>query len=257
MKKIFFLLAFVLGCVSAQAQVIQIYKNGTLEDTYYNVGTNPYKVVVKKEKYYPGDGNTHETVDLGLSVKWATCNVGASSATETGDYFAWGETASKSSYGISSNGWDGYKYATAWNNMTKYNATDEKTVLVPEDDAATVNWGSRFRMPTQDEFKELVEKCTWTWDSINGGFSVKATNGKSIFLPAAGWKDDRGLCGEKVTGTYWSSTLISESDYRSGAFSLEFRKAYTSDGKYYEAYQYWQYGGYRKFGYPVRPVAEP
>ncbi len=256
MKKIFFLLTFVLGCASAQAQVIQIYKNGTLEDSYYSVGDNDYKVVVKEGKYYPGDGKTHDTVDLGLSVKWATCNVGASSATETGSYFAWGETASKADYNSYNSEWSGYKYATAWDNMTKYNAADGKTVLDPEDDAATVNWGSRFRMPTQDEFKELVEKCTWTWDSINGGFSVKAANGNSIFLPAAGWWDWRGFDGKATTGNYWSSTVY-RYEYYSTAFRLEFRKAFTSDGKDYAEYKYWQYVGYRDQGYPVRPVAEP
>ncbi len=255
MKKIFFLLAFVLGCVSAQAQVIEIYKNGTLENTYCNTGDDNYKVVVKAGKSSSDDGKTHETVDLGLSVKWATCNVGASSAYDVGSYFAWGEVESRTDY---TGEWSAYKYATALDNMTKYNSTDNKTVLDSEDDAATVSWGSSYRMPTKAEFQELVEKCTWTWDDTNKGFSVKASNGNSIFLPAAGWYDWRSsVVGKDVSGYYWSSTLNFNAKDRNTAFRLQFSSATTSDGQEFPESYYYQYTCSRYFGCSVRPVAEP
>ncbi len=235
MKKIFFLLAFVLGCVSSQAQVIKVYENGTLVNTYTNGGDKSYKVVVSKG---PGDVKTHEVVDLGLSVKWATCNVGAETAYDTGDYFAWGETSSKSNYS-----WDTYKYGT-YDNLTRYNSTDGNTVLKPEDDAATVNWGTGYRMPTQEEFEELVNKCTWNWDSAHNGYLVAGSNGNSIFLPASGFHhgSDLNLLGSN--GFYWSSTLFASD--RNIAYDLELYSDYRS-----------VYVNYRYFGFPVRPVAEP
>ena len=246
MKKIFFLLTFVLGCASAQAQVIQIYKNGTLEDSYYSVGDNDYKVVVKEGKYYPGDGKTHETVDLGLSVKWATCNIGASSASDVGSCFAWGETEALSY--DEDREWTNYKYSTAQNNMTKYNPTDSLTVLEPEDDAATVIWGSFYRTPTQAEFKELVDSCTWTWDDTKRGYTVTSKkNGNSILIPATGESAPSGI--------YWSSTVCTECDYHAAAYRLRFRPAITSGTETYEEVRSWQYASDRRYGLPVRPVA--
>lgn len=104
-----------------------------------------------------GMENGHEWVDLGLSVKWATCNVGAIQPEEFGDYFAWGEVETKAIYN-----WDTYKYYDDFN-LTKYTSNDSKTVLDPEDDAATVNWGGAWRMPTKAEQDELRNNCTWDW----------------------------------------------------------------------------------------------
>ena len=109
---------------------------------------------------------THEYVDLGLSVNYATCNVGATTPEEYGDYFAWGEVEPKETYT-----WENYKYCdgssttlTKYCNKSNYGNngfTDTKTVLDPEDDAAIANWGGAWRMPTYDEFSELKNNCTW------------------------------------------------------------------------------------------------
>ena len=165
-------------------------------------------------------------VDLGLSVKWAPCNVGATSPEEYGDYYAWGETESKTTYD-----WNTYKWATAtwtyngrigyyyWDleTLTKYNTdsdygtVDNKTVLDPEDDAARANWGGAWRMPTDAECTELLENCTWTWTDDYNGTGVKGRivtskiNGNSIFLPATSYSES-GYCG-----FYWSSSLRSDS----------------------------------------------
>ena len=139
--------------------------------------------------------NGHEWVDLGLpsGLLWATCNIGASSPQQSGQYFAWGETHQKSFYD-----WRSYKYAAGdYNELTKYcsNAnyghngfTDNLTCLLPEDDAATANWGNNWRMPTIKEFVELKDNCSWTKTTQNGvsGFLMTASNGNSIFF-ARSW----------------------------------------------------------------------
>ena len=155
--------------------------------------------------------NGHEYVDLGLSVKWATMNVGATSPEEYGDYFAWGETKPKSEYN-----WGTYKWCDGdYNNMTKYcsfskfGIVDNKIVLDREDDAAHVNWGGAWRMPSKAELDELIENCTWSWTTQNGvdGYTVTSkTNGNSIFLPAAGYRYDTFSDQVGANGYYWSRT---------------------------------------------------
>ena len=144
-----------------------------------------------------------EYVDLGLSVKWATFNVGASKPEDYGDYFAWGETEPKEEYS-----WANYEWGTT-SNLTKYNTTDGKTILETEDDAAHVHWGGKWRMPTVEEQTELREQCIWTWTSINGiwGHLVTGPNGKSIFLPAAGNITNTDLSYANVMGYQWSSSV--------------------------------------------------
>lgn len=135
--------------------------------------------------------NGHDYVDLGLpsGLLWATCNVGASSPEEYGNYYAWGETKPKSAYT-----WDTYKYGTSSNDsdITKYNPTDEKTVLEPEDDAAHANMGGEWRMPTYAELSHLTANTTSTWETLNGvnGRRFTGPNGNSIFIPAAGCYGD-------------------------------------------------------------------
>ena len=158
--------------------------------------------------------NGYGYVDLGLSVKWATCNVGASKPENYGDYFAWGETSPKSIYD-----WSTYKWCRGdVDNMTKYctssscGTVDNKTQLELSDDAARANWGGSWRMPTDDEWTELSEKCTWTWTTRNGmdGYKVTSkTNGRSIFLPAAGNCYNSSLLDAGSLGGYWSSSLES------------------------------------------------
>ena len=157
-----------------------------------------------------GYNNGYKCVDLGLSVNWATMNVGANAPEEYGDYFAWGETAPKDTYSE-----ENYKWYDDTYNLTKYcnksdcGTVDDKTVLDPEDDAAHVNWGGTWRMPTYDECNELIDNCTTTWTSLNGvvGCLVTGPNGNSIFLPAAGFRDGDSLYSMGDFGNFWSSSL--------------------------------------------------
>ena len=198
----------------------------------------------------------HESVDLGLSVKWATCNVGASSPEEYGEYFAWGETESKSNYA-----WSTYKWCNGtYENLTKYcddssygynGFTDNKTVLDLEDDAAHVNWGGSWRMPTDAEWTELRENCTWTWIRQNGVIGARVTSnkagftGKSIFLPAAGFWNNNRLVNEGIFGGYWSSSLYTDDHDLGYARRLFFN----SEGVKRDYY-------YRYNGFSIRPVSE-
>lgn len=165
----------------------------------------------------------HDFVDLGLpsGTLWATCNVGASSQEEYGDYFAWGETSPKSEYFYNTHKWYCEEGETQ---MQKYNEIDGLTVLLPEDDAATVNWGEEWRMPTESEIRELEEKCTYTWIEINGvgGGQFTGPNGNSIFVPASGDYYGSKLTSESIFGYFWSSSLMSKGDrsaYYMGIFS--------------------------------------
>ncbi len=172
----------------------------------------------------------HEYVDLGLSVKWATCNVGASSPSDYGDYFAWGETTPKSEY-------------------TKENSKTWEMDLGdisgnPQYDAARANWGGSWRLPTKDEIQELVDRCTWTAMSQRGHNGYKVTskiNGNSIFLPAAGGRDGSLLKYEMEYGGYYSSTPYDGNSQR--AYGLGFY----SD-------RHGRVWGGRELGFSVRPV---
>ncbi len=195
----------------------------------------------------------YEYVDLGLTsgTLWATFNVGATAPEEYGNYFAWGETQPKSIYDWSASGnykWGVYDSAASPDyGMTKYNSTDGKTVLDPEDDAATANWGGAWRMPTQAEQQELIDECTWSWTTLNGvyGYRVisKKDTSKSIFLPAAGFCRNSGLGSNAGTiGYYWTSSLNENCPYYAYEFYI-----YSSNynlGNVYDRY----------FGQSVRPV---
>ena len=196
----------------------------------------------------PNTGN-HEYVDLGLSVKWATCNVGATKPEEFGDYFAWGETEPKSTYN-----WSTYKYCNgSSSSLTKYctdrffGTVDNKTQLELSDDAARANWGGSWRMPTDAELTELREQCTWTCTTQNGVYGYKVTSkksgytNKSIFLPAAGGRKGSSLSTAGSWGYYWSSSLnTNDQNY---ACMLDFYSSgvYTTHSTRY-------------FGHSVRPV---
>jgi tetratricopeptide (TPR) repeat protein len=193
--------------------------------------------------------NAHEWVDLGLSVKWATCNVGASIPSDYGSYFSWAETTEKSTYSLrnlryySNNTENTF---SKYNTLSGYGLVDNKNQLDATDDAAKVNWGDGWRMPSYAEMIELVEKCIWTWTTKDGkrGYEVKSkVNGNSIFLPAAGYKDEGNLYTAGFFGYYWSASLYSYlPDY---AWLMFF---YSSD-----AYEYYDN---RRYGFPIRPVTE-
>jgi len=144
-------------------------------------------------------------VDLGLSVYWASCNVGAFAPEEAGDFFAWAETESKIKYLDET-----YKYYRD-GGYVKYNE-GKKYTLDLEDDAANTNWGGRWRMPTDYECQELVEKCTWSSTTVNGvnGFLVTSNvpgyTDKSIFLPFTGYMEGDKLCYDGMYSGYWTSS---------------------------------------------------
>ena len=175
--------------------------------------------------------NGHEWVDLGLSVKWATCNVGASLPSDYGDYFAWGEISTKSSY--------------TENNSKTYNKHMGDIAGISQYDAASANWGGTWRMPTEKELQELSDQCTWTWTSQDGhsGYRVTSkTNGNSIFLPAAGFRHRKSLYNVGSYGHYWSAGPYSNTN---GCY-LYFNSSYVYPQNYSN----------RAYGFSVRPVSE-
>ena len=179
-----------------------------------------------------GTHNGHEWVDLGLSVKWATCNVGASAPSDYGNYYAWGEVRTKSEY-----------YET---NCTTWEKAMGDIAGDPAHDAARYNWGGRWRLPTEAECRELVDNCTWTWTEQGGHEGYRVTsrkNGASIFLPAAGWRLGSSLDYAGERGYYWSSSP-SESGAQY-AYGLSFGSGNLNVGWYY-----------RSGGRSVRPVSE-
>ena len=161
---------------------------------------------------------SYEYVDLGLpsGTLWADRNVGAENPWDYGDYFAWGETSTKLDYC-----WATYKYANGNHVLTKYcddslygndGFTDNQTVLLPEDDAATANMGSNWRMPTKEELQELIDNCEVEWTSDYQGTGVAGcivwdtySHSAHIFLPASGFRDSRDLSRTGTQGYYWSS----------------------------------------------------
>ena len=192
--------------------------------------------------------DSHAYVDLGLpsGSLWATCNVGANSPEDFGDYFAWGETQYKWEYNLST-----YQHCYGeWNTLTKYCnsysfgvSIDNLTTLLPEDDAATVNWGGDWRTPSKEEWEELCQNTIHSWTTQNGfyGWLFTASNGNSLFLPASGYYDEY-WSGFDFFGYYWSSSLYTtNSNY---AWLFYFNSSSNSSMNH----------EYRYYGYSVRPV---
>ena len=193
----------------------------------------------------------HEYVDLGLpsGTLWATCNVGASKPEDYGDYFAWGETKKKDFYD-----WDTYKHAKGIDKLTKYcngsicgynGFAHTLTELQPIDDPATANWGNGWRTPKKEQWDELMahtnRECT-TMNGVEGWLFTSKRNGNSLFLPAAGYRDNSDLDRAGSWGYYWSSSLFTGYPYNAWYFS------FNSD------YCYMMSGGGRNFGLSVRGV---
>ena len=205
--------------------------NGTTVTEETEILVKP-KPVQEPPRPTSGTINGHEWVDLGLSVKWATCNVGASSPSDYGNYYAWGDIGTTSEY-------------TEENCKTcRKNIGDISRN--PNFDAARANWRNTWRMPTKAEFEELINKCTWEWVTYEGhkGYRITSkTNGKSIFLPAAGWYEGSSLLNVGESGGYWSSTPDENnaySAYRLYFYSLDYGTSWYS----------------RIFGHSIRPVSE-
>ena len=206
----------------------QIYYNSSnlnwfCTDRYY--GLSVRAVAVAKKETAPKVNK----VDLGLpsGTLWADRNVGADSPEAYGDYFAWGEVTPKSEYSWNTYKWSGNVYDTQIKYCTNssFGTVDGKSVLDLEDDAAYVNMGSEWRMPTNTELQELIDNCTWTWTTQNGvnGYKVTGNNGNSIFLPAAGFLtySEYSLVGSD--GNYWLSTLKENYSYLACILSFSYR----------------------------------
>ena len=217
---------------------------------YYRTATND-KVALKWEEIeeepeqpsepeQPGDSNSHEYVDLGLpsGLLWATCNVGASTPEEYGDYFAWGETTTKETYDYD----NCPTYGLSTSELQSQGYIDSEGNLTAQYDAATANWGGDWRMPTYAEQEELINNCTWTWTTQNGvnGYNVEGPNGNSIFLPAAGCRVGSSLSRDGSDGYYWIPSHYVHNE----AYYLNFN-----------IFGYYIFSEYREYGRSVRPVS--
>lgn len=190
-----------------------------------------------------------EYVDLGLSVKWATFNIGGVLPEDFGYYFAWGETDTKDDYSILSYKWcNGSDSAiTKYNTESSYGTVDNKAILEYTDDVANVKWGGSWRIPTEAEQDELRQHCTWTWTTMNGvnGYLVTSNitgyTDRSIFLPAAGIRTNSGFEYVGSSSGYWSSSLLNSNPYLALALTFYSRQTYMSNEK-------------RFYGLTIRPV---
>ena len=202
----------------------------------------------------------HEWVDLGLpsGTLWATCNVGASSPEEYGDLFAWGEIEPKGTYD-----WTTYKWCNGTStSLTKYctnsifGTVDNKTELDPEDDAAYVNWGENWRMPTTEQQQELYLYCTYEWTTVGSvnGYLMTGPNGKTLFLPAPGYRWSVTLYDEGIDGYYWSRTLGSNGSYDPDDPDAGYDPGDAFNIYFYSTDWYVENSSRRTWGCAVRPV---
>ncbi len=175
----------------------------------------------------------HEYVDLGLSVKWATCNLGAAAPEEYGDYFAWGEVSPKETY-------------TMENSTTYGDATVSDVAGNPLYDAARAQWGAGWRLPTREELQELLDNCTYEWivrNGVAGALLTSEKNGRSLFLPAAGCREGATSTSVTADGYYWSATPY---EYNSCyAYTLAISMLDTTVDAWF-----------RDLGHTIRPVTE-
>ncbi|MBR5633556.1 MAG: hypothetical protein IKW78_00015 [Prevotella sp.] len=244
MKKILSIAAFLLIAASSEAQTVNVHKT---DGTTVKYDASQVEYIDFSEASGSTAPEAAKAIDLGLpsGTKWANMNVGAEKPEDYGLYFAWGETTGYT--GDTSDGrlfdWDNYKFGTS-SALTKYTGSD-KSVLDPEDDAATANWGEGWRMPTKDEIKELFDNTTNEWTELNGvkgrKFTAKNGSGNFIFLPASGFRSGGSLLSVGSGGYYWSSSLDESSP--ASAYSLSF----------YSGGAGWGYDD-RHYGQSVRPV---
>jgi hypothetical protein len=254
MKKIFTLICVVVmaaqsSMISAQTATMKVWKDGVVTAKYATADVD--SVTFDSDVENPEDGiyviKGHRFVDLGLpsGLLWAETNIGAESAADDGDYFAWGETEVQSDNAYT---WDSYSFTFS---LTEYNKTDQKVTLDSDDDVATAKWGSHCYMPSADDFVELLSNCTWTWASkttssnekING-YQVKSkANDKSIFIPASGGRYNGKLNSHNSYGSYYTATLEKVGSYNAYCFGFSSTNREVSAGS-------------RSDGHTVRPVAK-
>ncbi|MDO4526227.1 MAG: PL29 family lyase N-terminal domain-containing protein [Bacteroidales bacterium] len=175
----------------------------------------------------PGTGvaEGHKWINLGLPSGnlWASCNVGANSPSEWGKYYAWGDTITKSEYSST----NCMTFGKTVEQLALQGYTNRGGVLNPTYDVAQHYWGGYWKIPTREDFQELINECSWTWTNVGGveGYEIKSKqegNTNSIFLPAAGSKDQYDIRNQGTTGWYWASVAFSSNDYLS--WNLTFNK---------------------------------
>lgn len=201
-------------------------------DRFIGLSVRPVINEKTEDDYVPIKGDVdgvvqnHEYVDLGLSVKWATCNIGAEIPSAGGSLYSWGETETKSSFSSLD-----YKYcdlgSAYMKGMLKYNEKDYLTTLQPEDDAAYVNWGDNWRMPTIAEFEELIDFCDWELTIEPGDglvcSGVSKINGKKIIISVlTGYRNDDGFDSAKEIGYYWTSDRYTKGSFNNCAWGMKF-----------------------------------
>ena len=239
---------YSISVTELKENTIYYYRAYAIVDGVYKYGE--VKSFTTKEAEDNSNTDKKEAVDLGLSVKWASCNVGAKSPEDYGGYYAWGEIEGKDFYN-----WYTYKWCNdSYNSLTKYcidselGKVDKKKTLDLSDDVAHMKWGGKWRIPTSEELRELVDNCNWERARVNGvyGYRVIGPNGNSIFLPAAGYCFDAIDYYRGSFGYYWSATLGSVGIYGSDvAYYLQFY----NDCDVYKS-------GNRSLGYTIRPVTD-
>lgn len=255
MKKITLAIAALMGLstMTTEAQIFQIEKNdgslielevSNIKEMRFKTDANPYED--KTPDYV-------EIVDLGLSVNWASVNLGAETNYASGYLFSWGETTEKDWYS-----WSGYQHGSSASSLTKYNQSDGLNLLQNEDDAAKNIWGGDWRMPTRDEFQELIANCDIDYTAVEHDIpgvrltsKVAGYENASIFLPACGWIQDNNRTNEGGAATYWTSNCVNyagEISMPAFAFAAEFWL--TGDN----ANTCQVNGTYRYLGRPVRAV---
>ncbi len=181
-----------------------------------------------------------EAIDLGLpsGIKWANCNVGATRPEQMGEYFAWGETNAKSEYTLAT-------YVLCNGSFDSCFDFGSRTISGTQFDVAHTRWGGTWRIPTNEEVKELRENCTFRWITYRGVTGAKfiGPNGKSIFLPAAGYSYGSNVGVKGENGFYWTATQYGAYPYM--GYSFDFASDYVTWGDYY-----------RSLGFTIRPVCE-
>lgn len=254
-----------VATVNAEGKVTAISKGtATIKaEAKDGSGVNATCSVVVSSKCPAGAVDMGTTTADGYKLYWGISNLGAGKPEEYGDYYAWGEIDpyyssqdpltwkdGKTGYNWASYKWcnGSFRTLTKYNTSSSYGTVDNKTVLESSDDVASVKLGGKWRMPTDAEWTELMAKCTWTWTSDYNGTGVKgrivtATNGNSIFLPAAGYRFDTGLVDAGSFGYFWSSSL--DTGYPYDARPVNFDSDFVGRGSYY-----------RYVGQSVRPVTE-
>lgn len=199
----------------------------------------------------PNSINGHKWVDMGTGVKWATTNIGANTPEEFGDYFAWGELAPKDEYT-----WENYEHRNKKSGSDYMipenfvNGDGDNLEFEPKYDAARKLWGGSWRMPTQSEIRALRTGTTKEWVEqygVNGYLLTSKTTGGQIFLPAAGYKEDKKTIYVGDHGYYWSSSMF---DLMEGeSYHLYFKNTKSS--------QRFEPGFYpARLGFPIRPVTD-